>query len=434
MRIRSATCARLGAAFSLVLLGAVTPVAGASAAITPPTVSVPASIDGSGAHDVTAALQRFLSGVADGSVVRLGSKASYRVDGTLLLDHRHNLTIDGNGARVFAKTRGGKTRSQWYVLDGSNIVFRDLTVQGANPQGGTGEGAYVRKLEHQHGFQIDGANGVQLDHVTVSDVYGDFVYVGRDGRRVASRNVWVHDSQFMRNGRQGISVVAGDNVVVERNHFTQTRRATIDLEPNARSWHVSRVFVLNNVVGPGRLLFVASHGQGPVDDVMIAGNRLQDHSLTIDVVAGGKKRRSDWVVRDNTSDTTVHARPMRFAGIDGLLIQNNRQRVDGAQPAVALSDDCGVRMTHNDFGPAGSRVKRSGKACTAPLAVPRPAPIPGRASTPIGAAAGPGATPGARPAAGHHGIPAAAWVVLGIVAALIVFGAVVLVRRRRASV
>jgi hypothetical protein len=421
-------------------MGAVAPVAGASAAITPPTISVPASIDGSGAHDVTAALQRFLSGVADGSVVRLGSKASYRVDGTLLLDHRHNLTIDGNGARVFAETRGGKARSQWYVRDGSNIVFRDLTVQGANPHGGTGENAYVRKLEHQHGFRIEGANGVQLDHVTVGDVYGDFVYVGRDPQHVGSRNVWVHDSRFMRNGRQGIGVVAADNVVIERNHFTQTRRATIDLEPNARSWLVSRVFVLDNVVGPGRLLFVASHGQGPVDDVMIAGNRLQDHSLTIYVAAGGKKRRSNWVVRDNTSDTTVNTPPMRFAGIDGLLIQNNRQQVDGERPAVTLSDDCGVRVTHNDFGPAGSRVQRSGKACSAPLAVPQPAAIPGRASTPIGAAPGTPqgravGTPGARPdSAGHHGIPAAAWVALGIVAALIVFGAVVLVRRRRASV
>src|SRR5262249_3506627 len=136
-----------------------------SDAASPAPVLVPASIDATGARDVTAPLQQFLAGVPDGSVVQFAPKASYRVNGTLLLQYRHNLAIDRNGARVFASTRGGKTRSQWYVLDGSDIVFRDLAVQGANPRGGTGEDAYVRKLETQHGFRIEGTDGVQLDHV-----------------------------------------------------------------------------------------------------------------------------------------------------------------------------------------------------------------------------------------------------------------------------
>ena len=54
-------------------------------------------------------------------------------------------------------------------------MFRDLTVLGSNPNAGVGENAYVRKLETQHGFRFEGVNGVELDHVQVHDVFGDFV-------------------------------------------------------------------------------------------------------------------------------------------------------------------------------------------------------------------------------------------------------------------
>src|SRR6185503_413034 len=117
---------------------------------------------------------------------------------------------------------------------------------------------------------------------------------------------------FARNGRQGIAVTDAGNVIIERNRFDHVRRSTIDLEPNGRSWRVSNVFVLNNTVGEGRLLFIASHGQGPVNDVVISGNRLIGHPLTIDVKPPDGARRSNWVVANNLSNTSVHNRPMRF--------------------------------------------------------------------------------------------------------------------------
>jgi len=441
MRIRSAAgLLRTSTGFATALLPLfvlAAPAAPASGGASPAAVRVPASIDATGARDVTAPLQQFLAGVPDGSAVQFAPKGSYRVNGTLLLQDRHDLTIDGNGARVFASTRGGKTRSQWYVLDGSNIVFRDLAVQGANPRGGTSEDAYVRKLETQHGFRIEGTDGVQLDHVAVSDVYGDFVYIGRDPSRVASRSVWIHDSDFARNGRQGIAVVAAADVIIEHNQFDQTRRSTIDLEPNARSWHVSDVFVLNNTVGKGRLLFVASHGQGPVDDIVISGNQLKGHALTIDVVSPENKRRSNWIITNNTSDTTVHSRPLRFAGIDGLMIQGNTQRVDGEQ-AVALSQVCGARVQNNNFGPKAG-VRSAGKVCAAPLAIPNPPDISGRAPSQTRVPAGPRGPVPATPrspvpapvGSSAPGMPLGAWIFVAALAVACAVGAIWLVRRNR---
>jgi len=342
-------------------------------------VVVPRTIDGTGQRDDTKALQAFLNRAPNDRVIQFRSGGRYRIDGTLFLTNRHRLTIDGEGALFFAATRGGPNRAQWWIRDGSQIVFRDLWVKGANPNGGVATGAYVRKLETQHGFHFEGVDGAELDHVRVTDVFGDFVYLGRDKHRVPSRNVWIHDSTFLRNGRQGIAVTAATNVIIEHNSFDDTRRSTIDLEPNARSWHVSNVFVLDNTVGKGRLLFVASHGQGPVNNIVISGNRLLGHPLTIDVAAPGKQRRSNWIVTNNVSNTIVRSRPMRFSGIDGLDVSGNVQRVVGNQAGVEFTNDCGAHASSNQFGTGV--IRQQGAPCAAALAVPTAPALVGRGVT-----------------------------------------------------
>jgi Right handed beta helix region len=212
--------------------------------------------------------------------VRLQAGGDYWVDGTLVLNERHRLRIEGNGARMFAGTRGALHRGQIRIIGGSDMVVRNLEIRGAHPHAGLEDRAYVPALEGQYGIRLDGATDVEIDRVRIHDVYGDFVDVSRhEGDRRWSERVWIHDSSFARNGRQGIAVVAGRDVVIERNTFTDTRRATIDLEPNAPSWGADNIHILDNEVGPGRLLFVAAGGRGPVNRVVVARNVLRGHLL-----------------------------------------------------------------------------------------------------------------------------------------------------------
>src|SRR5438128_9662108 len=108
-------------------------------ASTPPTVTrppvtvppgrivlVPRSVDPTGRLDVTKPMQRFLASVRSGHIIRFRKGGRYRVEGTLFLRRRQRMTIDGNGATVFATTRGDLDRAQWWITGGSRIVFRNL--------------------------------------------------------------------------------------------------------------------------------------------------------------------------------------------------------------------------------------------------------------------------------------------------------------------
>jgi polygalacturonase len=297
-------------------------------------VTVPPSIDATGAADVTNALQTFLSNTPDGSTIVFPAGAKYRVEGTLHLMRRNNLVLEGTGAKVFATTAGDRNRSQFLVRDGTNIKVHGLEVQGAHPDGGMNDDSYVSTLEAQHGFQLEGVRNFELDAVKAHDVYGDFVYITRDNiTRVWSDGVWVHDSTFARNGRMGVAITAGRNIVIERNSFSDQRRSTIDLEPSASSGGAEFVRIDRNRIYRGRLNFVSagkslSTRTNDIHDITITNNVLKDHILNVFVATreNYNQRRSNITVVGNTSDTPAYGTPpLRFWNVDGLRVQNNRQ-------------------------------------------------------------------------------------------------------------
>ena len=65
------------------------------------------------------------------------------------------------------------------------------------------------------------------------------------------------------------------------------------------------MWIRNNQVGPGRLLFVAGHGAGDVSDIYIQNNVLTGKNMGVDFVAPGRHTRQNIVVTGNVSDTAV---------------------------------------------------------------------------------------------------------------------------------
>ncbi len=346
----------------------------------PGSVRVPPSIADDCSTDVTAQLVTWIASVPDNSTLQFREGACYRIDDSLRIEDRRGLVFEGNGATFKAVSEPDPRRRHILIVGGSDLVFRNLTVQGAHPHAGTGLEAYQAAREFQHAFALQGVQGVLLDRVRAFDVYGDFVYIGPGRAEEWSRRVTVRDSTFERNGRQGIAVVAGEDVLISGNRIGQVRRATFDIEPTTATWGARRVRIVNNVTGTGRLLWLASGGRGSnVSDITVAGNTMQAETGTpvIYVVAPSGARRGPFLIEQNTFMVGGSPEPgFRFARVTGVTIRNNRASFPASRQmtAVALEDAQQVLIQGNTFCGAArilaaddqSRVTQTSNAISCP--------------------------------------------------------------------
>jgi hypothetical protein len=300
----------------------------------------------------------------------------------IVLSDRRDLVIDGNSARIFAGTTGEPGRNQLRFLGGSGIKVRNLEIQGANPHAGLDDRAYVPELEFQAAITIAGVTDIEIDRVNIHDTYGDLVFIDRrkeqDDRDTVG--VWIHDSTFARSGRQGIAVIDGRDIVIERNRFTDMRRGTVDLEPLGEL-AVENVHIIDNDVGPGRLLFVPMAGGAPVNRVVIARNTLRGRVLSVSAkTPEGQRRRQFWVV-DNTTDTPATGPPVEFFRVDGAVVHGNQQPITGQGKAlVTTTDTCDVVVADNNAAPGTRQLEGENRACgrSISLVPPEPPAVAGR--------------------------------------------------------
>jgi hypothetical protein len=330
-----------------------------------PAVWTPA-VDSSGATDVSGAMAAFLASVPDGSTIELAAGGRYRMEQTWVIAGRRDLTIVGNGATVVATTQGDLMRASVRIADSTGITIRDLVVKGANPLAGAKDRTYRPEWGGQHGFDVNSSTGVSLIGVSVSDVYGDFVYLGQRDGGAHTDGVLIQGSTFARSGRQGITFTAARNVTVETSSISEPKRSLFDFEPGrGAGMSVDHVTIRNNRVARGPLLFVAAEGHGPVDQVTIHDNHLTGMTLNIAMedLDGGVRR--DWKVLDNTGDLlsgNPHGATMRFVRIVGLEVRGNHQAMkpDRNMVGVGATNSCNLIVTGNTFPNSVAQLRTTG--------------------------------------------------------------------------
>jgi len=368
-----------------------------AASVPGPTVSfVPGSIDRTGHLDVTVALNAYLAGVPDGNTVVFPSRARYRIEGTLSLENRTNLVIEGQGATFFAATNGlarsvpgcdrrssvcrypNRTRSQWSFSHDKNIVVRDVNVVGSDMHPGP-LGIYDPALEAQHAFNIVGASRIVLDHVSARNVWGDFVYVGAAyvrPRYVTSTDVLVKNSTFRGSSRQGWSITNGERIVFVNNSVDAARRSLIDIEANASSDRIAYITIRNNRLGSSRFCTLTNYGAPAVEhDFVIAHNHMIDsRAIKICVQASRGARRSNFAITGNVGDVAGQGRnePMvNIAYVDHVTVKGNVQHFSdsswpwrGSPQAPVTSKCSSVVVTANSFTPRPRGMPEfAGKRC-----------------------------------------------------------------------
>jgi hypothetical protein len=238
------------------------------------------------------------------------------MDAGLKFLDRHDLTFEGNGATLRSNGDVHEASSLFALWsDDTGIVIHDFNLVGKSPS----PGVYLPGQEGAHGILIGGGGDVDVSDVTISAVYGDAFYVGgwADG-------VNIHDSIVKSNGRNGVAVIAGRNVTVQRVTFDQSGYCSLDVEANDSTEGGANIKFLDNLVGTwGDVFFAADGAEGSVvDGVTVSGNRVTGSSLATDVTLA---RRQDIVFTNNTSTVAADGPVLKFAHVDGLTVSGNSQ-------------------------------------------------------------------------------------------------------------
>ena len=331
-------------------------------------VSVPDTIVADLSKDVTAELNTWLAAVPNGSTIQFPAGAKYRIDETVLIENKENLTIDGNGVlfRAFdpgedhdkktSYTGWKHTRSRAHirVTNSKGIRVRDIEVHGAHPDAGRG-GKYDYNREAQHGFDLVQIENCHVEKVNVHDVYGDCVYISK------AKSVVLSDSTLVRCGRQGVAVGAGEDVLIENNLIADSRRGIIDVEPYGEEWNVTNVRIIGNRLGGSRLLLLPMGGSGVLGSMFIADNTNTEQNGTPAVNNRGKAGQGRGPLMMVNNQFTIGGSPapgLRIEHNEGVFIAGNTLKYPEHRQMTAVKlEGCEGAVVGNHFAGAATVIE-----------------------------------------------------------------------------
>jgi hypothetical protein len=316
----------------------------ASSAGSSATYRVPSSIAADCSADVTQELLSWIGSVPNNSVLLFGANGCYRIEGTLELRNRSGLTLDGNGSSFRSFNAPTSHRALWRLIDSSAISLRNMSVVGSYKNGGSLDS----NLQWAHAVDLRGT-AAEIANVHMSDVSGDCVYYGLGGRR--SSGV-LRDSSCSGTGRSAVSIVAGDDITIERNTTATVGYNVFNIEPNTGTGFGSaRVRINANTIGSYKYVAFSIVPDGPVSDVAFTNNRVTGRGLKI-AFGSRTHRPANITVSGNSADTAQAPAAMNFARVDGLTVTNNNVPLTGGAMATVV-ESCDVSFSGNSF-PGGS--------------------------------------------------------------------------------
>lgn len=323
--------------------------------VTTQTVNVPATIDATGATDVSVAMQTFIDGCPNGTLVSFPAGATYLLagDGIRIPDGRTNLILEGHGATL--RTTGPRILDSafifgWAAGGASHITIRNFALRGDNPNPGTSTQFHPGQESSQGVSVYRRASYIELDRLTIADFWGHALYVSTGGHPGEEPDhIWVHDCTVDRMGVMGVAIAAVKSMWVEDNTINDTAIYPIDFEDGQAGEAMQHVYIRRNKLNRWCLApqytghaIVGDGSTGMVwDDVVIDGNVLTGGDVLGPSGGGEFGDISFW-----GNDTK-----------NGLqIINNDLAALPAAVPAIRVHNAPGVVITGNNYPPGGGRV------------------------------------------------------------------------------
>jgi hypothetical protein len=317
-------------------------------------------------------IMAWLATIPNGSTAQFGAGRCYGQDGTITLSGRSGLVIDGQGSEFRALTPGGSHRANWRLVNGANLTLRNMAVRGSNP---TGE--YVHEIEWQHGYAVEGVQGINLSNVKAHDTWGDGVYLGYGAPSPAcgddassARNVVISGALIERSGRQGVAVVDAENVTLQDSTVGPAAWWAVDIETDDNCGIARHISILRNTFGATRYGAIGSVGFGgdpQVGDVTVADNiQTVEAGLPgecwapVWILSPEAKYRTGYVFRGNRFLARRNA--FEFRRIRNIDVSSNNVTLTpttgcGTRAGVLLVDSHTVGIASNAFSGANTVFK-----------------------------------------------------------------------------
>ena len=323
---------------------------------------------------VDSQINAWLATVPDNATVQFGGRC-YGQAGTITLNNRAGLVIDGQGAEFRALTPGDSHRANWRFVGGHDLTVQNLAVRGSNPTG-----AYDTAVEWQHGFSVEGVQSMTLSKVAARETWGDGVMLWRSSPSPAcgedassARKILIDEATLERIGRQGVAVVDAEEVTVQKSVIGPVSWSNIDIETDDTCEIARHVRILGNSFGANRFGVVASVGFGAglqVGDVTVDGNTqtvptsgcFAPVRILSPVVPSGQPPvyRSGYTFTNNSLLGTRNG--FEFRGVRTIDVSTNTVALPpttgcGTRAGVLLVDSHDVGIRNNRFPGANTVFK-----------------------------------------------------------------------------
>lgn len=154
--------------------------------------------------------------------------------------------------------------------------------------------------EFLHTIKTCGVKYLTIENCQFDDFWGDAICLShygdtpQTGERTRNSNIVIRNNEINggshHNNRNGISIVSGEDVLVDNNTIKNTSRkdmpGAIDVEPNNTAYTVNRITITNNLIfdcngtAGGICIHSNKHG-GPVHNVLIEGNLISNCTIGV---------------------------------------------------------------------------------------------------------------------------------------------------------
>ena len=202
---------------------------------------------GDGRTDDTIAIQKTIEYVsARGGGMVFIPQGEYLIDPdiSVVLKSDINLNLAAN-----ASLRAKPTSS------GNNAVVKISNVSNVTLAGGSIIGDRSAHLgasgEWGMGIKITGSNNIHIIDVSISDCWGDGIYVSGSSQKSYSENTLIERVMCDNNRRQGLSIISVKGMTVKDSDFINTNGANpqsgIDIEPNNAETEWIQDLIIENV-------------------------------------------------------------------------------------------------------------------------------------------------------------------------------------------